>query len=508
MVEGLTKRFGSLAAVSDVSFALRPGYVTAMIGPNGAGKSTVINMLSGTLVPTSGAVGIMGRPIVGLGQQQIAALGLARTFQTPRLFEGMTLLETVMLARDRYGSRAWLIGAALRTPRAWRDERESREQALAWLAYVGLAEDADVPAVSLTTGKQRLAELARALATEPTVLLLDEPAAGLDGTETRALGPDHQEPRRRGHRRAARRARHGHGDGHRRPHRRARGGPQDRRGLARRRSATTRTSSTPTSGWCTHELPHARERDGRLRRVTVLRDVSLEVAEGEIVAILGANGAGKSTLLKTVVGLIKPAKGRIEAAGEDITGMAPEKVTRHQVVLVPEGRQLFDAMTIKENLTLGGYTQPRSNRQADLRRVFDLFPILAERQGQKASSLSGGQRQMVAIGRALMARPRLLLLDEPSLGLAPLVIKETFETLGRLRDDGVTILVVEQNAMMTLELADRAYVLGRGKVSMQGRAQDLAQDPRIREAYLGLGATTLGAAEARPPRGAAELPWT
>ena len=187
VVEGLTKRFGSLAAVSDVLFALRPGYVTAMIGPNGAGKSTVINMLSGTLVPTSGAVGIMGRPIVGLGQQQIAALGLARTFQTPRLFEGMTLLETVMLARDRYGSRAWLWGAALRTPRAWRDERESREQALAWLAYVGLAEDADVPAVSLTTGKQRLAELARALATEPTVLLLDEPAAGLDGTETRAL---------------------------------------------------------------------------------------------------------------------------------------------------------------------------------------------------------------------------------------------------------------------------------------------------------------------------------
>ena len=186
-VEGLTKRFGSLIAVNDVSFSLRPGYVTAMIGPNGAGKSTVIGMLAGTLMPTDGAVGIMGRPGVGLGPHRAAQLGLARTFQTPRLFTGMTLLETVMVARDRYGSRAWLLGAALRTPRARRDESESRAQALAWLTYVGLAQDADAPATSLTTGKQRLAELARALATEPTVLLLDEPAAGLDGGETRQL---------------------------------------------------------------------------------------------------------------------------------------------------------------------------------------------------------------------------------------------------------------------------------------------------------------------------------
>jgi ABC-type branched-subunit amino acid transport system ATPase component len=187
VVDGLTKRFGNLIAVNGVSFELRPGYITAMIGPNGAGKSTVINMLAGTLLPSDGAVGIMGRPVVGLRSQDIAQLGLARTFQTPRLFEGMTVLETVMLARDRYGSRRWLTGAALRTPRALRDELESREQALAWLAFVGLADDADIPATSLTTGKQRMAELARALATEPTVLLLDEPAAGLDGAETRAL---------------------------------------------------------------------------------------------------------------------------------------------------------------------------------------------------------------------------------------------------------------------------------------------------------------------------------
>ena len=220
--------------------------------------------------------------------------------------------------------------------------------------------------------------------------------------------------------------------------------------------------------------------------VTVLRDVSLDVAEGEIVAILGANGAGKSTLLKTIIGLLHPTSGTIEAHGEDITGSSPEVITRKQVSLVPEGRQLFDTMTVKENLQLGGYTQPKSNRQEDMARVFELFPILEERITQKASSLSGGQRQMVALGRALMARPTLLLLDEPSLGLAPLIIKETFETLATLRDAGVTILIVEQNAMMTLALADRAYVLERGSVSMEGPADELAKDPRVRQAYLGL----------------------
>ncbi len=220
--------------------------------------------------------------------------------------------------------------------------------------------------------------------------------------------------------------------------------------------------------------------------VTVLRDISIEVAEGEIVAILGANGAGKSTLLKTIIGLLRPTAGSVHAHGNDITGQAPETITRQQVVLVPEGRQLFDTMTVKENLLLGGYTQPKAHRQEDLERVYTLFPILRERAGQKASNLSGGQRQMVALGRALMARPTLLMLDEPSLGLAPLIIKETFETLEKLRDSGVTILIVEQNAMMTLAMADRAYVLEHGRVSMQGPASELAQNPRIRTAYLGL----------------------
>jgi branched-chain amino acid transport system permease protein len=187
VVEGLTKRFGDLIAVNGVSLDLRPGELTAMIGPNGAGKSTVVNMLAGGLVPSAGSVGILGRPLVGLRPQRIAQLGLARTFQTPRLFEGMTVLETVMLARDRYGSRSWIWSNALRTPRSLRDERAARERAFEWLEFVGLADDADLPATLLPVGKQRMAEMARALATEPAVLLLDEPAAGLDGRETAGL---------------------------------------------------------------------------------------------------------------------------------------------------------------------------------------------------------------------------------------------------------------------------------------------------------------------------------
>ncbi|MBA2348262.1 MAG: ABC transporter ATP-binding protein [Solirubrobacterales bacterium] len=219
--------------------------------------------------------------------------------------------------------------------------------------------------------------------------------------------------------------------------------------------------------------------------VTVLRDVSMEIAQGEIVAILGANGAGKSTLLKSAVGLVCPSAGVVAVSGRDVTGHAPEKIAGEGIVLVPEGRQLFDTMTVRENLLLGGYTRPRGEREESLERVYSLFPILKDRLEQRSSSLSGGQRQMVALGRALMARPTLLLLDEPSLGLAPIIIKETFETLARLREDGMTILVVEQNAAMTLRMADRAYVLQRGEVLMEGPAAELEQDPRVRSAYLG-----------------------
>jgi branched-chain amino acid transport system ATP-binding protein len=221
--------------------------------------------------------------------------------------------------------------------------------------------------------------------------------------------------------------------------------------------------------------------------VTVLRDVSLTVGRGEVVAVLGSNGAGKSTLMKTVVGLLRAKEGRIGCGGEDITGRSTEDIARLGTTLVPEGRHLFPDMTVRENLMLGAYAHRRDRKATarQLERVHELFPLLAERAQQRAGGLSGGQQQMVAIGRALMARPQVLLLDEPSLGLAPKVTYQVFSALGQLRGLGVTVLVVEQNASLALELADRAYVLERGRVTIAGTSEQLRRDGRVQASYLG-----------------------
>jgi branched-chain amino acid transport system ATP-binding protein len=222
--------------------------------------------------------------------------------------------------------------------------------------------------------------------------------------------------------------------------------------------------------------------------VTVLRDVSVRVGSGEIVAILGSNGAGKSTLLKTIVGLLRPTAGQVMVDGADVAGARPEDVAAAGVVMVPEGRQLFGGMTVLDNLMLGAYAKRRDREatQRTLDEVYGLFPILRERSRQVAGSMSGGQQQMVAIGRGLMTRARVLLLDEPSLGLAPVVLREVFAALAKLRDLGMTVVLVEQNAMLTLELADRGYVLERGRVLTEGSAEELRADDRVRAAYLGL----------------------
>jgi len=220
--------------------------------------------------------------------------------------------------------------------------------------------------------------------------------------------------------------------------------------------------------------------------VRVLTDVSLTVEQGEVVSLIGANGAGKTTLLKTVAGLLRPLAGEVRLRGEDLR-IPPHEIVGRGVALVPEGRRLWPRMTVRENLALGAYPdRARSERHDSMKWVHRLFPNLAERQGQLAGTLSGGEQQMVAIGRALMSRPRILLLDEPSLGLAPVVVQEVFEVIRRIRDDGVTILLVEQNLHQALALASRGYVLETGKIVREGRSQDLASDRSIRTAYLGL----------------------
>ena len=217
----------------------------------------------------------------------------------------------------------------------------------------------------------------------------------------------------------------------------------------------------------------------------VVRGVSLLVCAGEIVGLLGANGAGKSSLLKSLVGLVTPWGGEIEVGGRPVRGMPAWRGVSNAMALVPEGRQVFAEMTVRENLLIGGYHN--KDRRMDLEIVLDRFPRLRERVHQLAGTLSGGEQQMLALGRALMTRPKLLMLDEPSMGLAPLMVKEVFAEILKMKELGVTVLLVEQNAVATLGIADRAYVMETGEIIMEGEARELMSNPEVRRAYLGKG---------------------
>jgi len=221
-------------------------------------------------------------------------------------------------------------------------------------------------------------------------------------------------------------------------------------------------------------------------RLEILHGISLEVAEGEIVTLIGANGAGKTTTLNAICSLVRVRDGTIELAGRDITRAPTNTIVRAGVAQVPEGRKLFAELTVHENLDMGAYLRKdKDGILADLKKVFGLFPILEERQWQTAGSLSGGEQQMCAIGRALMAKPKLLLLDEPSLGLAPLICRQIFDVIRDLNREGTTILLVEQNAHAALRLAHRAYVMETGTIKLTGKAEDLLKDEKVKSAYLG-----------------------
>ena len=219
--------------------------------------------------------------------------------------------------------------------------------------------------------------------------------------------------------------------------------------------------------------------------ITALKSINLEVPQGSIVSLIGANGAGKSTTMRSIMGLVKPTEGRITFEGKDITSMKTHDIVKSGISLVPEGRQILQDMSVYENLEMGAYIRKDAETNDDIKKVFKRFPILDERSYQLGGTLSGGQQQMLAIGRALMARPKLLLLDEPSMGLAPLVVNEIFEVIKEISAEGTTVLLVEQNVRQALKIADYAYVLETGKIVLSGPAEEIRHDPRVMEAYLG-----------------------
>lgn len=220
--------------------------------------------------------------------------------------------------------------------------------------------------------------------------------------------------------------------------------------------------------------------------IRALKNVSLGVEEGQVVSLIGANGAGKTTTMRTITGLLHPEEGQVFFEGEDITGTPANELVTKGISLVPEGRQIIESLTVNENLEMGAYQRnDQKGIQEDIDEVCNIFPILKERQNQLGGTLSGGQQQMLAIGRSLMSKPKLLLLDEPSMGLAPLFVKEIFEIIKRINNQGTTVLLVEQNAGRALEVADYAYVLETGKMMLEGKSSDIVNDSRVKEAYLG-----------------------
>jgi branched-chain amino acid transport system ATP-binding protein len=224
----------------------------------------------------------------------------------------------------------------------------------------------------------------------------------------------------------------------------------------------------------------------RYGRVTAVRDVSLEVRKGELVSLIGANGAGKTTTLKAISGVLTPSRGRIVFEGVDITRASARRVLELGIAHCPEGRRMFPYMTVRENLELGCYLRKdKAGIAADMQRVYERFPILHERRAQAAGTLSGGEQQMLAISRALMSRPKLVMFDEPSLGLAPNIVERMFDIIRQIRSEGVTVIMVEQNALAALELSDRSYVLEQGHVSISGTGSALLDDPHVKKAYLG-----------------------
>ena len=476
----------------------------ALIGPNGAGKTTAFNCITGVYEPTNGRISFEGRPIVENYPQgkmeklyqgehrgdythrisptpdQITRYGIARTFQNIRLFSALTVFENVLIAKHMR-ARQNFLSATFRLNRA--EERRMREEAMALLAEQKLDHLRDEVAGSLPYGLQRRLEIARALATSPKLLLLDEPAAGMNPQETQEL-TDFIRQIREEYDLSIFMIEH-HMDLVMQNSPSASMSWTSASSLPRvrrRKYKTIRASSRRTWGWQTMlRIDDLNVSYGGIRAV---KGITLEVPERQIVTLIGANGAGKSTTLRTIAGLVKPESGRIHLQAEDITALSPDRIVSKGITLVPEGRHVFPDMTVLENLKIGAYLR-KDSLEEDLRWVYDLFPRLKERSWQAAGTLSGGEQQMLAVGRALMSRPKIMMMDEPSLGLAPLVVKGIFEIIQEVSRQGVTILLIEQNANMALKIADLAYVMETGQITLSGPGRELLKNEAVKKAYLG-----------------------
>ena len=533
-VKDVSIRFGGVVALDGVSLELNRGEVLGLIGPNGAGKTTLFNIITGVLPPNGGEITFEGRSVLGMRPHERARLGIARTFQNLQLWSSMTVLENLKLPIDALGKRN-IVSDALGLPFSVFAERAATERARGTLHALDLLEYENTLAGDLPVGLQRRVEVARALCLRPRLLLLDEPAAGLDAEETVHFGRLLTRIRERfkvsmllvdhdmslvmsacdyiyvldfGKILSY-------------------GRPEEVRNDTRvihaylgesasdsELGATEEAEDTTIVTHETHpasEAPKSREPLLEVRgmaagygHLEVIRDVNLTVGRGEVVAVIGANGAGKTTTLRAISGVIKPNRGAVAFDGVDLsharigpisTGYwAAQQIVKLGLLHVPQGRGLFPKLTVEETLRLTGYSGAKG---ADFSPAYETFPVLKERRNQLVGTLSGGQQQMLAMARAILAKPKLLMVDEMSQGLAPSVVQRLFEWIRTLKNEGIAVLLVEQFVDSALGVADRAYIIEHGTVAQEADAKVLRRDKSlIARSYLGAAAEEQPAAAA------------
>jgi branched-chain amino acid transport system ATP-binding protein len=490
VAEGVSVAFGGVKAVTNLSIAAEPSRITSIIGPNGAGKSTVLNLICGFYQPDDGSIRLAGRELAGLPSHAVARARVARTYQTSQLFGELTVIDNVLVAlrRGRMGLGDLLI-----------PDRDPEQTALAQslLAFVGYAGPLDCRAAALAHVDRRLVEIARALAIAPQVLALDEPAAGLDPSDTHRLSELLQRIAAAGvavllveHDMKLVMAVSDHVVVLDAGQKIAEGPPND-----------IQRDPVVLEAYLGAQLNIARDRKkprptGNIILATqqlsagyggpdVIRHIDIEIEKGKLVAVLGANGAGKSTLMSALVGLNRPIGGSVLLHRQHIGSLSMTRIVAQGLVLVPEGRQVFPELSVIDNIRLGAYRRSAADADVRCERLLDRFTPLKLRRHQRAGLLSGGEQQMLAIARGLIAQPEVFMLDEPSLGLAPMLVENLYDLLANLRDEGATILLVDQMATLALSVADRAYVLQSGSIRQQGQAAHLRANAAVVQAYLG-----------------------
>ncbi len=501
--ENITVHFGGLVANENVSLKLEKGKILGLIGPNGAGKTTLFNALTGYAPIVQGSITLLGKDITNLPPYKRTRKGIGRTFQIEHPFAGLTVLENV------------LIPALM----VYQDRQEAEAWALECLERVELEDRAKQPSTDLNLARLRRLELAKAIAVKPRVLFLDEMMAGLnppalenmikivtsltlDGTailmvehimQAIIILSDKVIALALGKKIAEGTAEKVMND------------PEvikaylgEEAEIEKKKALTVKESKLVNDNQNTSniEATQSREENAILKikevvlaygELKVVFNVSLAVGKNELVGLIGGNGSGKSTILRAISGMIKPVSGNIIFDGQKINNLKPHDIADIGIAHVPMGRQLFPDMAVRENLSLGAYLpKARAKRKESFERVYELFPDLYTKRKEMTGTLSGGQQQMVAVGRALMLNPKMLIMDEPSLGLAPKLVKEVMQIIQRVSETNLPILLVEQNVKQVLQVSDWAYVLEDGEVVTQGLSKELMGNPKIKKAYLGL----------------------